>query len=144
MKTEKYGIQSGCKRSNVYETWCAKCEDAEKLRKVDGSDHATQLHKYIGETARSSHERGLEHWGDAISLNPKSHILKHYAEHHMGEGIEEMKFNMLVIKFTKTAFERQIYESVQIQENRSHILLNSKSEYNRCSIPRITIKMGEK
>ena len=128
----------------MYETWCANCEKSEVLKDSDGRKVETKLHKYIGETARSTHERGLEHWADAMSLNPKSHILKHYAEHHMGEKIEEVRFNMKVLKFAKTAFERQIYESVQIQESRDHVLLNSKSEYNRCSIPRITIKMGEK
>ena len=92
-----------------------QCEEKERMKRADGRETAVQLHKYIGETARSSHERGLEHWGDAMSLNPKSHILKHFAEHHMGERIEEIKFNMKVIKYTRTAFKRQIYESVQIQ-----------------------------
>ena len=61
----------------------------------------------------------------------------------MGEEFESMKFHMKTVRFTKTAFERQILESVCIQENRHHNLLNSKSEYNRCSIPRITLKMGD-
>ena len=35
-------------------------------------------------------------------------------------------------------------ESVVIQhENKGHHMLNSKSEYNRCSLPRLTAKMGE-
>ena len=46
--------------------------------------------------------------------------------------------------FPKTAFERQIYESVLIQESRNHNLLNSKSEFNRCAIPRSTMKMGDR
>ena len=51
---------------------------------------------------------------------------------------------MKVIKFHKSPFERQIHESVLIQASKPHFLLNSKMEYNRCQIPRITIKMGEK
>ena len=35
-------------------------------------------------------------------------------------------------------------ESVIIQEERHHHILNSKSEYNRCSLPRLTAKLGEK
>ena len=35
-------------------------------------------------------------------------------------------------------------ESVLIQENRDHHILNSRSEYNRCAIPRLATKMGEK
>ena len=95
-------------------------------------------------TARSTHERGLEHIGDALNLNYKSHILKHYVDSHMGEDWDNIRFNMKVVKFSRTSFERQIYESVLIQENRAHNLLNSKSEFNRCSIPRLTLKMGDK
>ena len=52
---------------------------------------------------------------------------------------------MRVLRYTRTSFERQIYESVLIQENRSHHhLLNSKSEYNRCAIPRLTMKLGDR
>jgi hypothetical protein len=90
LRTGKHGSQSCSKRSSVYETWCVQCEEKDKVRNADGRKTEVQLHKYIGETARSSHERGLEHWGDAMSLNPKSHILKHFAEHHMGERIEEI------------------------------------------------------
>ena len=36
-------------------------------------------------------------------------------------------------------------ESVQIQKQRKgHILLNSRSEYNRCAIPKISSKLGDK
>ena len=31
-----------------------------------------------------------------------------------------------------------------IQQNRKHRLLNSKSEFTRCSLPRLTVKLGEK
>ena len=145
-RTEKNGNQSCSKRSAVYETWCVNCEEKEMNAQngsaVHGSGEIT-LSKYIGETARSTHERGLEHWNDALSLNPKSHILKHFVEIHMGdnlESLESLRFNMKVLRFSKTSFERQIYKSVLIQENRGHNLLNSKSEFNCCAIPRLTMK----
>ena len=47
-----------------------------------------------------------------------------------------------MVKFTTSSFERQILESVKIQENRGHHRLNSKSEYNRCAIPRLAVKLG--
>ena len=31
-----------------------------------------------------------------------------------------------------------------IQQNRNHQLLNSKSEFNRCSLPRLTVKLGDR
>ena len=48
------------------------------------------------------------------------------------------------VKFHRTTFERQISESVQIQNNRGDKLLNSRAEFNRCALPRLALKMGEK
>ena len=162
--TGKYSNQSCSKRSAVYETWCKNCEDKNGVdseiiemkcmtdrivemnggdRQPDGIKREKILFKYVGETARSVFERGHEHLSDVLNLSQKSHILRHYVESHSGEDLDTIRFNMKVIRFTKTAFERQILESVLIQENRHHNLLNSKSEYNRCSIPRITLKMGD-
>ena len=53
-----------------------------------------------------------------------------------------MKFRNKLLKFTRTAFERQILESVLIRENRNHNLLNSKGKFNHCLLPRITLQMG--
>ena len=42
-------------------------------------------------------------------------------------------------------YERQVPESVLIQqESNDHNILNSKSEYNRCALPRLTTRLGEK
>ena len=49
---------------------------------------------------------------------------------------------MKVFKYHRTAFERQISESVKIQENMKHQMLNTKGEYNRCALPRLGLKMG--
>ena len=48
---------------------------------------------------------------------------------------------MKIIQRYKSAFERQIGESVHINSNlrKGVNLLNSKNEYNRCSIPRLGI-----
>ena len=55
-----------------------------------------------------------------------------------------MRFGARSVKAARTAFNRQVGESVQIQENASrHEILNSKSEYNHCALPRLTTKMGE-
>ena len=44
------------------------------------------------------------------------------------------------LKF-KTALERQVSEAVEIHQAqlKGYTLLNSKSEYNRCSLPRLTV-----
>ena len=56
---------------------------------------------------------------------------------------DEIDFGIKVLKYARSSFERQIYESVMIQANRMHNLLNSKSEYNRSAVPRLLIKLGE-
>ena len=132
-------------RNTVYETWCNTCLEIDK-KEIESRKEKREprIFKYIGETARSPYERGLEHQMDVDSLSPGSHILKHCLEKHEG-NIEDVEFRMKVLKYTKTSFERQILESVLIQENREkHNILNSRAEYNRCSLPRLSTKLGEK
>ena len=71
-------------------------------------------------------------------------MLKHAVEMHPDDDMEEIEFGMRVLRFTRSAFDRQICESVEIQGNRKHNLLNSRSEYNRCAVPRMTCKLGDK
>ena len=112
-------------------------EKRKKMREI-------KLHKYVGESSRSMYERGLEHLRDLSEYKKESHMLKHYLEHHTDEELGQMRFGAKIVKAARTAFNRQVGESVQIQENASkHEILNSKSEYNRCALPRLTTKMGE-
>ena len=77
-------------------------------------------------------------------LKPCSHLLKHVLDMHQNENPEEIKFSVRVLSYCKSSFERQIMESVIIQRERHHNLLNSKAEYNRSAVPRLTTKIGEK
>ena len=64
--TEKYTTQECTKRSLVYETWCRTCEEQEIQKIEEQQDVSEQemkqqkaqikLHKYIGETSRSTYE----------------------------------------------------------------------------------------
>ena len=129
------------------------CEGRERDR-IDGLEieeeeknrmrREIRLHKYVGESSRSMYERSLEHLRDLAELKPESHMLKHYFEHHQEEEIGKMKFGARIVKAARTAFNRQVCESVQIQESANkHDILNSKSEYNRCALPRLTTKLGD-
>ena len=63
---------------------------------------------------------------------------------HEGEDFAEVKFGMTILKYAKSSFERQISEAVLIQQERKdHHILNSRSEYNSCSLPRLSTRMGE-
>jgi hypothetical protein len=76
-------------------------------------------------------------------LKPSSHLLRHALDQHEGETLASIEFGMEVAKYTRTSFERQILESVCIQQNTHHNLLNSRSEYNRCSLPRLSTRLGD-
>ena len=123
-----------------------KSENREKEveRKSKDSEERTK-YKYIGESSRSGYERVNEHWKDFENLNPRSHILKHYLDKHQDIPMNKLNMRMKVLKTYKSSFERQIGESVHINHNLGlnvH-LLNSKNEYNRCSIPRLALTMNK-
>ena len=64
---------------------------------------------------------------------------------HRAEDERNVTFKMKVIKFHKSAFERQIHESVIIQSRRAdHNIKNSEAEYNRCAVPRLSVKLGSR
>ena len=152
-KTMKKLDQDCTKRNITYETWCRSCERKE-IKNIEESTEDEEerkvkirrikLYKYIGESSRSGYERGLEHQKDLKDLKMDSHMLKHYFSSHENEELREMEFGMRLVKSHRTAFNRQISESVEIQnQKRDHYILNSKSEYNRCALPRLTAKIGE-
>jgi hypothetical protein len=145
----QYENQRCSKRNVVYETWCETCRlEDEKTTETETDGKKRQqdvkLFKYIGESRRSCFERGLEHQNDCQQLKPSSHMLKHILDRHEGQQPGDIKFLMKAVKFHHSAFERQIHEAVLIQANRAHHLLNSKSEYNRCALPRLGTKLGER
>ena len=85
--------------------------------KIDDKNekYETRMHKYIGETNLSSHERGTEHLENMRTIKGSSHLLKHILDKHEGETLDEVDFRMRVVRFLKAAFKRQIFESVLIQ-----------------------------
>ena len=86
-----------------------------------------------------------EHFKDFENLSIHSNMLKHFIEKHRDKKKEEMKFSVKVLRSYRSAFERQIGESVWINHNlrKESTLMNSKNEYNRCIIPRLEIDLGK-
>ena len=68
--------------------------------------------RYIGETGKSSYERGRQHLFDAAQMKPGSHISKHYIDVHENEKIDDLRFGIKIRSTARTAFERQVGESV--------------------------------
>ena len=124
-----------CRQRNVtYTTECLKCQEK-----------GGKKSQYLGESARTSYERGLEHLRAYNSLKEDSHMTKHWQEDHQGE--ERPEFKMRVARKHTSALVRQVHEAVIIEmatENEDINVLNSKGEYNRCQLPRLGIKMGKK
>ena len=92
---------------------------------------------YVGETSRCLYERGKEHWRGFENKSEDSHIYKHHQIHHGGEG--SPSFHLRAIGYMRTALSRQIAEAVRIQHWGEDIVLNSKTEFNRCRIGRLTL-----
>ena len=90
--TEKNKKQDCRKRSLVYETWCETClrKDIKEVEEQDGLEEKQReekirkikKHKYVGETARSAYERGMEHQDGLRKLDENNHMMKHVASYH--------------------------------------------------------------
>ena len=121
-----------------------KQNDLENKNEIREAIKNIKNHIYIGETNRSAYERGWEHCNDLAKMSNNSHMLRHLVSEHENQDFSEIKFGMRVIKFTKTSFERQVLEAVTIeQERKKNNILNSRQEYNRSSLPRLTTKLGD-
>ena len=82
----------------------------------------------------NEYEKGLE----------KSHMTKHWLNCHRGE--EKPKFEVKIIRSFTSCLVRQLWEAIRIrrrlqEEARGEVrLLNSRSEYSRCILPRLVIE----
>ena len=77
----------------------------------------------------------------AIS-NPRSHkenaFSRHISEYHRGDE-DEIKFKVDIVKGFKKAFERQIWEGVEIHGAKVDILMNSKLDYYQPAVGRMCV-----
>ena len=85
-------------------------------------------------------ERTVEHWKDVSSKDEESHIKKHWTNKHSDEK-GPPRFRFEVIKYCRSALERQIGEATRIALRKN--CLNSKAGYNRSGVTRLTLKPEE-
>ena len=64
------------------------------------------------------------------------------SDEHPDSLPREIKFGMSVVKQHKSSFDRMVFESVLIYRG-GHNILNSKSEFSRCQVPRLSVMVGE-
>ena len=132
-----------CTRRNVvYENVCTTCHPEAAEGKEVKEENLRLPAIYVGETCRSLAERSKEHWADYKAGLDSSHIRKHHITHHGGLG--QPQFHLRPVKYYKTALGRQVGEAVRIRRRGEEKLLNSKAEFNRCKITRLSLPQKEK
>ena len=94
-----------------------------------------QQYRYIGESSRSSHQRGSEHLNE-IRQGKRTHpMVQHFLEVH--GGVQQEVLFRTIGQFL-TALERQVWESVEI-DSTTHSLgqrcLNNKTEWGSSKDP---------
>ena len=131
-----------CTRSSVvYENICTQCNPSamaqgELTKQAQGAKSL-----YVGESSRSIQERASEHLGAARRKEETSHMSKHQIMEHGGAPPE---FVFKVISYHKTPLNRQIKEAIMIRRRGGATeILNSRSEFNRCHIPRLVVEVEE-
>ena len=70
--------------------------------------------------------------------------MRHAVEVHPTVPLDKLKFRMKILSCHKSAFERQIREAVLIDMHSGPNLMNSKLEYSRCALPKMSINLGNK
>ena len=82
-----------------------------------------------------------EHWSDAGKMSDDSHMAKHRLDQHP-EGDVMPKFTFKVVASFRDALTSQVSEAVRI-DMRGQRVLNRKSQYSRCQLPRLYIDVEE-
>ena len=94
---------------------------------------------YIGESSRSIFERAKEHQRDRDSREDDSHQVKHWLIDHE-DLASPPQFKFKILASFQDPLTRQIAESVRI-EGAGEGILNFRSEYSRCRVPRLRLDM---
>ena len=95
-----------------------------------------KLAAYEGETGRPAKVRFSEHIKQLKQQSDQSPLYKHQALHHPREA---NKWHFSIVSTFRDPLTRQVNEAVRISKLPPSAVLNSKSEFNRAPLIRITI-----
>ena len=127
-----------CKKRNIlYENKCEICNPDQKDGKKVGLRGGRGI--YVGETSRSLYERAKEHQADKEARSEDSHQVKHWVLDHP-DLLAPLRFKIEIVRSFQDPLSRQLSEAVRI-DLRGEGILNSKGEFNRCKVPRLTIDL---
>ena len=80
----------------------------------------------MGETARTGYERTGEHFNDLEAKTVGKPLADHSKDDH-DNNYERDWFKVKILKKYRTPLQRQIAESIEIEESSADILLNRKN-----------------
>ena len=131
-------VPQNCKKRNIlYESSCQICQVDGKISEKKRMENSKGV--YVGESSRSLYERSKEHQKDGKEHAEDSHQWKHWTSEHQDIG-GDPQFKFRIVSTFRDPLTRQLAESVRI-ERRGVDILNSKSEYSRCRVPRLQVDM---
>ena len=91
---------------------------------------------YEGESSKCGFARGKKHLEELESACKSNCMVIHNTIHH--DSPTEMNFQMKIIKNFHSPMDRQINESVRINNSEADVIMNSGSEWRSNRIPRAT------
>merc|ERR1712240_416626 len=126
-KQDKVALPCCTKESINYTLECIPCRLRGKRR------------IYWGESSISGHQRGQEHHREIVGGVQTHPLVLHFVEEH--EGIRQ-EYLMRITNFHKKALERQVLESLRIEEGNlnQEESLNLKSEWASSKLPEMQVR----
>ena len=99
--------------------------------------------EYVGETSRTTFERGIEHLNDLENEVSGKPLWEHVKEDHGGR-VDRSWFKMSMVMKHQTALQRQIREALAIEGSKADVVLNKKGEWNGSRIPSLRVEIADK
>ena len=117
---------SHTRRGCVYEGICKLCRENNFVA------------AYHGESGRNAYHRINQHANDIENSNSKNAFVKHIMNKHEDHKGDPNVFEFKVYSTYRSCLYRQGQEGVNIAEDNSDELLNSKTEFHQPSVTRVT------
>ena len=95
---------------------------------------------YMGESARTAYDRGLEHCVAMETYNPENPLVEHCEDTHKGT---DPNFRMEVLSYEKSNLLRQTREAAKIQMMEGLNLLNRRGEWGQNLPPKLQLEGEE-
>ena len=95
---------------------------------------------YIGESARTSYDRGQEHLEDLRKGEQSNALVMHMVEDHPEMDMADHQFAMKVVRFHKSNLARQAHEGQEIADYKGDRIMNRKGEWGSNLPPVLTVE----